>query len=90
VERLFREQNAVLTFTLNKEIPFTNNLAERDIRPAKFKQKISNCFRTFSGARIYVRIEGCISTARKPSRNIFSELYSTFEGYNFITGKITS
>ena len=85
VERLIREKDAVLAFAFNKEIHFTNNLAERDIRPAKVKQKISNCFRTFKGAEIYARIEGFISTARKNERNIFSELCATFEGNNFLT-----
>jgi len=84
VERLIREKNAVLAFAFNKEVPFTNNLAERDIRPAKVKQKISNCFRTFKGAEIYARIEGFVSTARKNKRCVFSELSNTFEGYNFI------
>ena len=87
VERLIREQSAVLAFAFNKEVPFTNNLAERDIRPAKVKQKISNCFRTFKGAEIYARIEGFVSTARKHDRNVLSELCSTFEGHNFLTRK---
>jgi transposase len=85
VERLIREKDAVLAFAFNKEVPFTNNLAERDIRPAKVKQKISNCFRTFKGAEIYARIEGFISTVRKNKRCVFPELCTTFEGYNFIT-----
>lgn len=85
IERLTREKDAVLAFAFNKEVPFTNNLAERDIRPAKVKQKISNCFRTFKGAEIYARIEGFISTARKNKRSVFSELCYTFEGHNFIT-----
>ena len=85
VERLIREKDAVLAFAFNKEVPFTNNLAERDIRPARVKQKISNCFRTFTGAEIYVRIEGFISTARKNQRCVFKELCTTFEGHNFIT-----
>ena len=85
VERLIREQDAVLAFAFNKEVPFTNNLAERDIRPSKVKQKISNCFRTFTGAEIYARIEGFVSTARKQGRNVFSELCTTFNGHNFIT-----
>jgi len=89
VERLIREQNAILAFAFNKNVPFTNNLAERDIRPAKVKQKISNCFRTFSGAEIYARIEGFVSTSRKNNRNVFSELYTTFEGHNFITKMIS-
>ena len=85
VERLIREKDAVLAFAFNKEVPFTNNLAERDIRPAKVKQKISNCFRTFKGAEIYARIEGFISTVRKNKRCVFPELCTTFEGHNFIT-----
>ena len=84
VERLIREQHAVLAFAFNKEVPFTNNLAERDIRPVKLKMKISNCFHTFSGAEIYARIEEFIMTARKHNRNVFSELCTTFEGTNFL------
>jgi transposase len=89
VERLLSKKEAVLAFAFNPEVPFTNNLAERDIRPVKVKQKISNCFRTFKGAEIYARIEGFISTARKNQRNVFSELCTTFEGHNFITGQST-
>ena len=66
-------------------VPFTNNLAKRDIRPVKIKQKISNSFRSFEWAEIYARIEGFISTARKNKMNIFNHLCSTFEGRNFIT-----
>jgi transposase len=85
VERLISQQDAILAFAFNKNVPFTNNLAERDIRPVKVKQKISNCFRTVTGADIYARIEGFISTTRKNNRNVFSELCATFEGGNFIT-----
>jgi len=73
-------------YEMSFEVPFTNNLAKRDIRPAKIKQKISNCFRTFIGAEIYARIEGFVSTARKHNQNVFSELCTTFEEHNFITG----
>jgi transposase len=88
VERLIREKLAVMAFAFNQEVPFTNNLAERDIRPAKVKQKISNCFRTFKGAEIYARIESFVSTARKNNKDVFSELCTTFEGHNFITREI--
>jgi transposase len=85
VERLQKEQQAVLAFAFNEEVPFTNNLAERDIRPVKVKQKISNGFRSFEGAEFYARIEGFISTARKHNRNVFNELCNSFEGHNFLT-----
>ena len=85
VERLIREKDAVLAFAFNQEVPFTNNLAERDVRPAKVKMKVSNCFRTFEGAEIYARIASFVSTARKQDKNVFSELCNTFNGYNFLT-----
>jgi transposase len=84
VERLISEQYAVLAFAFNKEVPFTNNLAERDIIPAKVKPKKSNGFRTFRGAEIYARIEGFVSTAGKHNRDVFSEPCTAFEGHNFI------
>lgn len=85
VERLIREKKAILAFAFNIDVPFTNNLAERDIRPVKTKQKVSNCFRTIQGSEIYARIESFISTARKNKKDVFSELCNTFEGYNFLT-----
>lgn len=90
VERLIREKDHVLSFAFNEEVPFTNNLAERDIRPARIKQKISNSFRTIKGAEIYARVDGFISTVRKNQYNVFKELCTTFEGYNFITKDVTS
>lgn len=83
-ERLIREKEAVMAFAFNPEVPFTNNLAERDIRPSKIKQKISNSFRTFRGAEIYARIEGFISTTRKHNLNVFAELTNSVCGENFL------
>ena len=83
--RLKKHQQAVLAFALHEAVPFTNNQAERDIRPAKTKQKISGSFRTLEGAKIYARILGFISTTRKHQLSIFNELKSTFQGDNFIT-----
>lgn len=88
LERLMREKNAALAFAFNQEVPFTNNLAERDLRPAKVKQKISNCFRTEQGANIYARIEGFISSTRKNNQNVFNELFNTFTGENFLTREL--
>lgn len=84
LKRLKDHQEAVLAFAFNEQVPFTNNQAERDIRPFKTKLKVSNCFRTLKGAEVQARIFGFISTLRKHQVNIFKELQNTFTGNNFI------
>ena len=78
LKRLQQHEEAVLAFALMEGVPFTNNLAERDLRPAKVKQKVSGCFRTVLGAEIYARLQAIIATCRKQGRNIFATLRDIF------------
>jgi transposase len=79
-DRLKKHQDSVLAFAWNKEVPFTNNLAERAIRPAKTKNKVSGCFRTENGAKTYARVQSFVATVRKHGLNPFNELYALFSG----------
>lgn len=63
-----------LRFLIDFDVPFTNNLAEQDLRMTKVKMKISGCFRTFEGARVFVRLRSIVSTARKQGLNILKAL----------------
>ena len=90
LQRLKKHQKAVLAFIEYDEMPFTNNQAERDLRPAKTKMKVSGCFRTGDGAKHYARMASFISTARKQGKNIFQEIRNTLQGHNFITHPNTS
>lgn len=83
LERLSQNQDALLAFAFHKDLPFTNNQAERDLRPVKTKQKVSACFRTIVGANHYARIQGFISTVRKQGRNPFVQLKNVFQN-NFV------
>ena len=74
----------VLAFTVFAEVPFTNNGAERDIRMEKTRQKVSGCFRTLHGARVFARIRSYISTCRKQGRNILEELQNATVGKPFM------
>ena len=62
---------------------FTNNQAERDIRPTKIKQKMNGGFRAASGTENYCRLQSFISTLRKQSRQVFQELLSLLSGKPF-------
>jgi transposase len=78
LRRLLQHEEAVLAFAFVEGVPFTNNLAERDLRPAKIKQKVSGSFRTLQGAKVYARLQALISTCRKQERNIFDTLRNLF------------
>lgn len=80
LERLISHQVGVLAFAFEAGVPFTNNQAERDLRPAKVKLKVSNCFRTESGAAHYARIAGFVSTMRKNKLNVLEQLTNVLSG----------
>ena len=61
-ERLKKYEDAVLLFARDPHVGFTNNRAERDLRMAKVKQKVSGCFRTQRYANAYCRISSYLQT----------------------------
>ena len=68
----------------DSNVPFGNNLAERDLRMNKAKQKISGCFRSLEGGGEFARIRSYIYTVRKQSQNVVESIVGVFNGVPFI------
>lgn len=83
LDRLEKHEAWVLAFLRDFRIPFTNNLAEQDIRMIKVKQKISGCFRTMEGAERFLAVRSYISTVRKNGVQIFPSIVSALNGKPF-------
>jgi transposase len=78
--RLGARVEQVLLFARDLTVPFTNNQAERDLRPTKTQLKISGCHRSATTARAWLAIRGYISTARKNGHNAYQALRDAITG----------
>jgi transposase len=84
LQRLGKYQTAILAFIHDFRVPFDNNLAERDLRMMKVKQKISGAFRTQLGAEIFAKLRSYISTVRKQGINVIAAIHDALLGQPFI------
>lgn len=82
--RLKGHREKVLAFMYNPDVPFDNNLAERDIRMVKLQQKISGTFRTGAGGEYFCRTRAYISTIKKNNINVLKALDDAISSNAFI------
>jgi len=79
-ERLKDYESSVLLFAKRSEVSFTNNRAERDLRMAKVKQKVSGCFRTETYAKAYCRISSYLQTMATKGYNPLIAIHMALTG----------
>ena len=80
VNRLTGFKDNYMLFMRNYKVPLTNNLAERDLRSEKTKEKVSGLFRSWNGIVAHSKIHSFISTAKKRSMDLFPAIVQVFHG----------
>lgn len=84
LDRLIKYKKETLRFITNFNVPFTNNAAERGLRMMKVKEKISGCFMSQKGGRIFMNIYAYILTVKKNGINIMQALLDAMNGNPFM------
>lgn len=80
LERLRDFEDDTLGFMTDIRIPFTNNQGENDLRMTKVQQKVSGCFRSMEGAKIFAVIRSYINTCRKHGIGATEALRAIYDG----------
>jgi transposase len=64
IRRFARYEDMILRFATDLSAPFTNNVAERSVRPVKIQQRTSGgCWRTLKGLTDFVVVHSYLDTA---------------------------
>jgi transposase len=73
-KKLLVQQNCILYFLLQSNVPPDNNGSERAIRNIKVKQKISGQFKNLQNANVFAIIRSIIDTTIKNGQNVLNAL----------------
>ncbi len=78
--RRFRDhEEMILRFVVDLAVPFTNNQAERDLRPVKIQQRTSGgTWRTLAGIADFAVVQSYLSTATKWNMDTADVLHQLF------------
>ncbi len=70
----------LFVFVTNRQLPPTNNGSEQALRPAVTFRKVTNCFRSEWGAKLYADIRSVLETARRRDIDPLRAIRLTLQG----------
>jgi transposase len=86
LNRLSNSKDSYMLFMRDYKVPFTNNLAERDLRSEKTKEKVSGMFRSWDGIENHVKARSFMSTLKKRGMDLFSCIKMVIQQMPVLTG----
>ena len=84
--RLLNRKDDYLRYTCDPRVPFDNNAAEREVRMAKLRIKVSGSMRSMAGAQAFCAIRSYLSTAAKHGIGMLDALTRAAAGTPWIPG----
>ena len=72
--RIARNRGHLFVFVTDRDVPATNNVSERALRPSVIFRKVTNGFRSEWGADTYAAFRSVVSTAKANGRSVLNDL----------------
>lgn len=70
-----RCRNDLFVFVTRRDVPYTNNCCERALRPSVIFRKVTGCFRSHWGARLYAAAASVIATASLTGKSALQAIH---------------
>jgi transposase len=73
-KRIAANRGHLFVFVINRCVPYTNNVSERNLRPSAIFRKVTNGFRCEWGAKTYAAFRSVVSTAKANHASVLAVL----------------
>ena len=72
--RIARDRAHLFVFVTERDVPATNNVSDRALRPSVIFRKVTNGFRSEWGADTYAAFRSVVSTAKANGHSVLNDL----------------
>ncbi|MDQ2764182.1 MAG: IS66 family transposase [Pseudomonadota bacterium] len=79
-KRIAANRAHLFVFVTNRDVPYTNNVSERNLRPSVIFRKVTNGFRCEWGAETYAAFRSVVSTAKSNRSPVLDALRNALVG----------
>jgi transposase len=73
-KRMLANRAHLFVFMTRRDVPFTNNVSERHLRPSVIFRKVTNCFRCEWGPETYAAFRSVVSTAKANRASVYDTI----------------